>query len=36
MAWKEAVLTPRFDSVTLNTLQKAATVIGREVRLELV
>jgi len=30
------LLDPENDSVTLNTLQKAATVIGREVRLELV
>ena len=30
------LLDPQNDSVTLNTLQKAATVIGREVRLELV
>ncbi len=30
------LLDPANDSVTLNTLQKAAAVIGREVRLELV
>jgi antitoxin HicB len=30
------LLDPENDSVTLNTLQKAAIVIGREVRLELV
>lgn len=30
------LLDPENDSVTLNTLHKAATVIGREVRLELV
>jgi predicted XRE-type DNA-binding protein len=30
------LLDPENDSVTLNTLQKAAAVIGREVRLELV
>ena len=29
------LLDPQNGSVTLNTLQKAATVIGREVRLEL-
>jgi predicted XRE-type DNA-binding protein len=28
------LLDPENDSVTLNTLQKAATVVGREVRLE--
>lgn len=30
------LLDPDNDSVTLNTLQKAATVVGREIRLELV
>ena len=30
------LLDPENDSVTLNTLQRAAAVIGREVRLELV
>ena len=30
------LLDPENDSVTLNTLRKAATVVGREVRLELV
>jgi antitoxin HicB len=30
------LLDPKNGSVTLNTLQKAAAVIGREVRLELV
>ena len=30
------LLDPANDSVTLNTLHKAATVIGRQVRLELV
>jgi antitoxin HicB len=30
------LLDPDNDSVTLNTLQKAATIIGREIRLELV
>jgi len=30
------LLDPENDSVTLNTLQRAATVIGREVRLVLV
>jgi predicted XRE-type DNA-binding protein len=32
----DRLLDPENDSVTLNTLQKAATVIGRQVRLELV
>jgi predicted XRE-type DNA-binding protein len=32
----DRLLDPENDSVTLNTLQKAASVIGREVRLELV
>lgn len=32
----DRLLDPENDSLTLNTLQKAATVIGREVRLELV
>ena len=32
----DRLLDPENDSVTLNTLQKAATVIGREVRLVLV
>jgi antitoxin HicB len=32
----ERLLDPENDSVTLNTLQKAAKAIGRELRLELV
>lgn len=32
----DRLLDPENDSVTLTTLQKAATVVGREVRLELV
>ena len=32
----DRLLDPENDSVTLNTLQKAAIVIGRELRLELV
>lgn len=32
----DRLLDPENDSVTLTTLQKAATAIGREVRLELV
>lgn len=32
----DRLLDPENDSVTLTTLQKAATAVGREVRLELV
>ena len=32
----DRLLDPENDSITLTTLQKAATVVGREVRLELV
>jgi predicted XRE-type DNA-binding protein len=31
----DRLLDPENDSITLTTLQKAATVVGREVRLEL-
>jgi antitoxin HicB len=32
----DRLLDPNNDAVTLSTLQKAATVVGREIRLELV
>jgi antitoxin HicB len=32
----DRLLDPENDAVTLNTLQKAAAVVGRELRLELV
>jgi predicted XRE-type DNA-binding protein len=32
----DRLLDPQNDAVTLSTLQKAATVVGREIRLELV
>ncbi len=32
----DRLLDPENDAVTLSTLQKAATVVGREIRLELV
>lgn len=32
----DRLLNPDNDAVTLNTLQKAAAVVGREIRLELV
>jgi len=32
----DRLLDPNNDAVTLSTLQKAATAIGREIRLELV
>jgi antitoxin HicB len=32
----ERLLDPENDAVTLNTLHKAALVVGREIRLELV
>jgi antitoxin HicB len=32
----DRLLDPQNDSVTLSTLQKAAAVVGREIRLELV
>ena len=32
----ERLLDPDNDAVTLNTLQKAATIVGREIRVELV
>ena len=32
----DRLLDPQNDSVTLSTLQKAASVVGREIRLELV
>jgi len=32
----DRLLDPENDSITLNTLQKAATAVGREVRLDLV
>jgi DNA-binding Xre family transcriptional regulator len=32
----DRLLDPDYDSVTLNTLRKAATAVGRELRLELV
>ena len=35
-AAQNRLLDPEHDSVTLATLRKAATVVGREIRLELV
>ena len=32
----DRLLDPQYDAVTLSTLQKAAAVVGREIRLELV
>jgi antitoxin HicB len=32
----DRLLDPNNDAVTLSTLQKAATAVGREIRLELV
>jgi antitoxin HicB len=32
----DRLLDPDYDSVTLNTLRKAATAVGRQLRLELV
>jgi predicted XRE-type DNA-binding protein len=32
----DRLLDPKYDSVTLNTLRKAAVAVGRELRLELV
>ena len=32
----DRLLDPEYDAVTLNTLQKAAAAVGREIRLELV
>lgn len=32
----DRLLDPEYDAVTLNTLRKAATAVGRELRLELV
>ena len=32
----DRLLDPGYDAVTLNTLRKAATAVGRELRLELV
>jgi hypothetical protein len=31
----DRLLDPEYEAVTLNTLQKAATAVGRELRLEL-
>jgi len=31
----DRLLDPRYDVVTLSTLRKAATAVGRELRLEL-
>jgi antitoxin HicB len=32
----DRLLDPEYDAVTLNTLRKAATAVGRKIRLELV
>ncbi|MGH7813132.1 MAG: XRE family transcriptional regulator [Candidatus Binataceae bacterium] len=32
----DRLLDPNYDAITLNTLRKAATAVGREIRLELV
>jgi len=32
----DCLLAPKNDAVTLSTLRKAATAVGREIRLELV
>lgn len=32
----DRLLDPEYDAVTLNTLRKAATAVGRELRLELI
>jgi hypothetical protein len=31
----DRLLNPEYDAVTLSTLQKAATAVGRQLRLEL-
>jgi hypothetical protein len=35
-ATPDRLLDPEYDAVTLSTLRKAATAVGRELRLELV
>ena len=35
MSTKDRLLDPKYEAVTLSTLQKAATAVGRELRLEL-
>lgn len=32
----DRLLDPKYDAITLNTLQKAATAVGRQLRLELI